>query len=100
MEAKVLEKPSDVTRYLSDLTEKYLTGKGAALSDTAALVGYLRQGAANDVFANLEKRLGQPLQPNTRFADRPHRTTHHERHSSVLDSQSPFTCHHLILALS
>jgi hypothetical protein len=99
VEAKVLEKPSDVSRYLSDLSEKYLTGKGAALSDTAALVGYLRQGAANDVFPHLQNQLNQPLKASAKFADRPHRVTHHKRDIAAFD-ETPFTCHHLILGLS
>lgn len=99
VEAKVLEEPSDVSRYLSDLTEKYLSGKGAALSDTAALVGYLRQGVAGDVFPHLQSRLKQTLKPFAKFAERPHRITHHKRAIADFD-ETPFTCHHLILGLS
>jgi hypothetical protein len=99
VEAKVLEKPSDVSRYLSDLTEKYLSEKGATLSDTAALVGYLRQGAANDVFPHLQSRLNQTLQPYVKFPERPHRVTHHMRDVADFD-ETPFTCHHLVLGLS
>jgi hypothetical protein len=99
VETKVLEEPSDVTRYLSDLTEKYLSGKGAALSDTAALVGYLRRGLAHDVFPHLQRRLSQPLKPYAKFAERPHRITHHKRAIADFD-ETPFTCHHLILGLS
>lgn len=99
VEAKVLEKPSDVGRYLSDLTDKYLSGKGAALSDTGALVGYLRQGRPNNVFPHLEKRLGQPLKHFAKFSGRAHRMSEHTR---ILEEfgETPFTCHHLILGLS
>ena len=99
VEAKVLEEPPDLSRYLSDLTEKYLSGKGAALSDTAALVGYLRQGVASDVFPYLQSRLNQTLKPYATFAERPHRVTHHKRAIADFD-ETPFTCHHLILGLS
>ena len=99
VEAKVLEEPSDVSRYLSDLTEKYLSGKGAALSDTAALVGYLRQGVPDDVFPHLHSRLRQTLKPYAKFAERAHRITHHKRDIADFD-ETPFTCHHLILGLA
>jgi hypothetical protein len=99
IEAKVLEHTSDVTRYLSDLTEKYLTGKGSALSDTAALAGYLRQGDPKDVFPNLEERLGQPLELCTGFKNRTHRITCHMRELVASNSEEAFTCHHLILGL-
>jgi len=99
VEAKVLEEPSDVNRYLSDLTEKYLSGKGAPLSDTAALVGYLRRGLADDVFPHLHSRLRRDLKPYAKFAERAHRVTHHKRDIADFD-ETPFTCHHLILGLA
>lgn len=98
VEAKVLEEPSDVSRYLSDLTNKYLTGIGAALSDTAALVGYLRRGAEEDVFPHLQSRLRLNLQSCAKFAGRPHRITRHLRSVQGF-SNKPFTCHHLIHGL-
>jgi hypothetical protein len=99
VEAKVLEKPSDVSRYLSDLTEKYLSGKGAALSDSAALVGYLRRGLASDVFPHLQRCLRQTPKPFVVFPDRPHRVTQHKRPLGEFHD-TPFTCHHLVLGLS
>lgn len=99
VEAKVLEESADVKRYLLDLTEKYLSGNGAALSDTAALVGYLLQGVPDEVFPNLQNRLGQALETYPKFADRPHRISHHKRGIGAF-VETPFTCHHLILGLS
>ena len=99
VEAKVLGQPSDVSRYLSDLTEKYLSGKGSALSETSALVGYLRKGLPDDVFPHLQRHIQQVLKPSPNFANRSHRITHHKRVVAE-DDESPFTCHHLILGLS
>ncbi len=99
VEAKVLEQPSDLSRYLSDLTEKYLSGKGSALSDAAALVGYLRTGDPDDVFPYLQRHIQQVLKPSTNFPNRSHRITHHQRVVAEND-ESRFTCHHLILGLS
>ena len=100
VEAKVLEHPVDVGRYLADLTGKYLTGNGAQHTTTAALAGYLRQGLAESVFPHLENRLGQPLKPSAAFPKRPHRISEHRRTITGSDEDMPFTCHHLILALA
>ena len=100
VEAKVLEHPEDVGRYLADLTGKYLTGKSALHSTTAALAGYLRRGLAESVFPHLEKRLAQSVKPSDSFQNRPHRVSEHRRKHERADEEIPFTCHHLILALS
>ena len=100
IEAKVLENTRDVSRYLADLTEKYLAGKGAPVASTAALVGYLRAGFPNDVFPHLAARLSQPLMPCAAFPNRSHRVSHHQRQLSGFSTERPFVCHHLILGLS
>lgn len=100
VEAKVLENSADVSRYLADLTEKYLTGKGAPWAAKAALAGYLRIGLPSDVFPHLAARLDQPLQPCTAFPDRSHRVSHHQRQLPGMSTETPFACHHLILGLS
>jgi hypothetical protein len=99
VEAKVLEHPADVSRYLGDLTDKYLSGKGSGLSDTAALLGYLRKGIAVDVIAHLHAALRQTLETYGHFANRTHRVTHHKRFLPGIDNETPFTCHHLIVGL-
>jgi len=99
VEAKVLEHPADLGRYLSDLTDKYLTGKGASVSITAALVGYLRKGLPDEVLSQLQTRMKQPLSASSTFPNRSHRISHHERASAGLSLKIPFICHHLILGL-
>ena len=98
VEAKVLDHPADVSRYLSDLNGKYLTGRGSPLSHEAALAGYLRVGIPEDVFPNLEARLGQQLESCSLFPDRPHRVSSHER--NIYGMKALFACHHLMLGLS
>ncbi len=100
VEAKVLEHPADVSRYLADLTGKYLSGRGSVLSATAALAGYLRQGLPDDVFPHLETRLGQTLMACDAFLNRSHRVSHHRRPMADVRAQTAFNCHHLILGLS
>ncbi len=97
VEAKVLENPADVSRYLSDLADKYLSGRGSTLSEIAALAGYLRHGDPDDVFTCLQSRLAQTLEPYPEFANRAHRITRHKRQLAGFTDETPFTCHHLIL---
>ncbi|MCX6848453.1 MAG: hypothetical protein NTY98_06000 [Verrucomicrobia bacterium] len=100
IEAKVLDDSAQVSRYLADLDDKYLSGKASPMVGTAALAGYLRSGLANEVFPHLETRLGQKLETHTPFANRPHRVSRHERTASGKSGITDFTCHHLILSLS
>lgn len=100
VEAKVLEHPADVSRYLGDLTGKYLTGKSAIHTHTGALAGYLRRGLAEDVILHLEKCLSQTLKRSSAFPSRPHRTSEHSRTPEGTTKATPFTCHHLILKLN
>ena len=100
VEAKVLNGPADVSRYLADLTEKYIPGKEAPLTPIAALAGYLRVGLPSDVFPHLETYLGHPLEPCAAFLDRDHRISSHQRSLKDMSKKTPFACHHLILGLS
>lgn len=100
VEAKVLEHPADVSRYLSDLTDKYLSGRGSISSEIAALAGYLRHGSPDDVFAHLQISLEESLERDGGFLNRPHRVTRHKRTLAGFSGETSFTCHHLILGLS
>ena len=100
VEAKVLEHPADVTRYLADLTDKYLTGRGSPLSLEAALAGYLRTGLPDETFLHLQARLGQPLKTSMAFPNRSHRVSRHQRRLAGRREKVPFACHHLILDLT
>jgi hypothetical protein len=102
VEAKVLDGPTDVKRYLDDLSGKYLTGKGAPYTLEAALLGYLKSGQPPATFVAIESALGQKLRPVSVFSRRGHRASRHTRtmtsHSQGMPSD--FLCHHLIVALS
>jgi hypothetical protein len=101
VEAKVLNNPSDVRRYLLDLNEKYMSGKGSPLSEEAALAAYLIEGSAMDVFPNIEAILKQELKSFSPFSKRAHRVSLHRRLKASLPQGTPaqFRCHHLIMAL-
>jgi hypothetical protein len=100
VEAKVLATSSDVGRYLSDLTEKYLSGKGAPFSHSAALFGYLRSGSTSAAVGALEKRLHRKLSGHPAFKGRAHRiSTHKRKTGDVGAKKTVFDCHHLIGAI-
>lgn len=102
VEAKVLDSPSDVKRYLDDLRGKYLTGKGAPYALEAALLGYLKSGLPADAFVAAESALSLKMQFVTAFSKRDHRTSRHARTVKGRGHTTPssFLCHHLIVALS
>lgn len=101
VEAKILADDRDVSRYLDDLRNKYLTGKGAPFSRSAALIGYLRSGMPNAALSAIAASLKQELVAYVPFKARAHRTSHHRKKLGTKPTQaiSDFVCHHLIAAL-
>jgi hypothetical protein len=102
VEAKVLDHPNDVHRYLNDLRKKYLSGRGAPFTSEAALLGYLRTGQPKAAFNAIEIELKQKLALFAPFTQRDHRTSKHERTSAGTDGATPsdFLCHHLVALLA
>ncbi len=101
VEAKVMAHDGDVSRYLDDLRSKYLTGKGAPFSRSAALIGYLRSGAAGAALTAIETSLRQKLVAYPAFKTRAHRTSRHRKKLGTNPSKTipDFVCHHLIASL-
>ncbi len=90
VEAKYLADPSDVSRFCSDASDKYLSGKGSPFSSTAVLMGYLLSGEPQDCPSNIESKMNCSLVPNEKFRERPHWNSEHRR------SNAMFLCHWLI----
>jgi truncated hemoglobin YjbI len=101
VEAKVLNSPNDISRYLGDL-DNYLEGKGAPLATEAALGAYLISGKAEEVLASLETAMKTVFKHPPAFSERPHRTSDHLRDTSKLPASTPpeFLCHHLVFSLN
>jgi hypothetical protein len=101
VEAKVLNSPTDVARYLGDL-DKYLEGKGSPLATEAALGAYLISGKAEDFLASLATAMKTVFKRPLAFSSRPHCTSDHRRDKSQLPASTPpeFLCHHLVFSLN
>lgn len=100
LEAKVLQHSNDVDGYLRDLNDKYLACRSSPFSPEAGLIGYLIEGDVIETFGAIASRINQPLSIHAPFADRPHRTSDHQR--TVLGGKpypATFRCHHLLMSL-
>lgn len=98
-EAKILTTPKALADYLADVVDQFLTCRYAPFSASGAMLGYLLSGAAEDVLANISRRLnigyaeGTPVDTN-----RPHRSAWHARTVPTGKAYpTRFRCHHLIL---
>ena len=101
VEAKVVNDPTDLARYLGDLN-KYLDGQSSPLSVAAALAAYLIAGKPADFFSGVQRELKQHLAAHEDLPARDHRLSVHTRKKSKLPPATPpqFTCHHLVFALA
>ena len=101
VEAKVLQSPAAITKYLADL-EKFLDGRSAPFSTESALAAYLISGTPDEVFMAIAEKLHGELKLHVDFPSRPHRCSEHERNTAKLAEGMPtaFICHHLVFSLN
>lgn len=97
IEAKYLLHAQDIERLCADLTHKYQSGKGAPLSPTAGLLGYVLSGTPEDFFFSIEAFLSCTLSTVPEFFTRPHRIGSHPRH---LPWFKIFECHWIMCAFT
>ena len=97
IEAKVLETARGVAAYVRDIKNEFLTCRYAPFSSSAAMVGYLLSGSAEDVFASVAGRLRCTLDPVSEHPTRRNRLSQHRRNVPA-DKPYPvaFVCYHLI----
>lgn len=98
LEAKVLETPGRVARYVRDIAQEFLTCRYGPFADSGAMLAYLLQGAPDAALQAIENRLGSALLPVPEHAGRPSRRSAHDR--SVPPGKpypACFDCYHLIL---
>ena len=98
-EAKVLASAKALADYLADVREQYLTCRYAPFSASGAMLAYLLDGDANETLENIAERLAVAFTETTPVnADRPHRSTVHERAVPAGKFYpTPFRCHHMVL---
>lgn len=101
MEGKMMKHEQDVSAYLSEVKDNFLTGRYATFSREGAMLGYLLEGNPMATLDHIGRLLGVQLQDHPFFSSRPHRLSEHHRAAVPnLDSPSTFACHHLILEIS
>jgi hypothetical protein len=98
LEAKVLVTPTNVSAYVSDIQNEFLSCRYAPFSGSGAMVGYLLSGTPNDAFATIANKLTCELGAVPDFPSRPNRISRHQR---SVPSGKPyplhFDCYHIIL---
>jgi hypothetical protein len=98
IEAKIVQKPSALRDYLTEIRNKFIAGKAAPFVGQAGMIGYLLAGTAHEVFTALESKLSQTLKQPSAFASRDHRTSFHIRGRSPFGRDLPdLLLHHLVM---
>lgn len=103
IEAKVLPTDGQVSEYIKDVKEAFLTCYYAPFSCEGGMLGYLLSGTAEKAFQNIAKSLKTTLKQHPKFPNRPHKYSDHERKVPTEKKAfypSNFRCHHLIFELS
>lgn len=101
LEAKLLKNDTDVTAYVKDIRDEFLTCRYAPLTAEGAMVGYLVAGSTDNAFAAIAKTVPCTLTIYRKFPKRPHRTSNHSRAVPNGESFSKSCkCHHLLMMLS
>jgi hypothetical protein len=79
IEAKLIRKSSDVSRYVGAVTANFLTCRYAPFSRAGAMLGYLLVNDTKAVFANIERSLKCNLKDVHGYNSRPHKRSTHSR---------------------
>ena len=98
IEAKVLETPNNISSYVRDIREEFLSCRYGPFANSGAMVGYLLSGNSHEVFSAIAKQLGCSLHRVLEQPRRPNRVSHHLRR--VPDGKAypvNFACYHLVL---
>ncbi len=100
LEAKVLKSDVDVTEYVKEINNNFMTCRYAPFSSQGGMLGYLFSGDPNKAFTNIETKVPCTLNDHPDFPTRDHKTSDHQR--IVLSEKSypvNFRCHHLLFKI-
>lgn len=111
IEAKVLKTDGQVSEYVKEINDNFLTCRYGPFSREGAMVGYLLSGKAKSLFSNISNKLSPLLSvPKTakkrpprlsqysNFINRNHKVSNHIRKvPSGKNYEILFRCHHMIL---
>ena len=100
MEAKILKTDQQVSEYVEDVKNEFLTCRYAPFSDEGAMLGYMLSGHPDRVFLKISQALAVKLTGHRDFTDRDHRVSFHLR---KVPKNKPyptsFRIHHLMMPL-
>jgi hypothetical protein len=100
LEAKYLRISSGVGAYVKGLRENFLSGRYAPFSGEAAMVAYLGEGTAEEVWAAVARKVPCEILASASASMRPQR---YSRHNRALPESRPwnseFLCHHLVMRM-
>lgn len=100
LETKILKSDVDVTEYVKEINNNFITCRYAPFSSQGGMLGYLFSGDPNKAFINIETKAPCKLNDHPDFPTRDHKTSDHQR---VVPSGKSypvnFSCHHLLFKI-
>ncbi|WP_413175235.1 hypothetical protein [Anabaena azotica] len=100
LEAKILKSDVDVTEYVKEINNNFITCRYAPFSSQGGMLGYLFSGDPNKAFINIETKVPCTLSNHPDFPTRDHKTSDHQR---IVPSGKSypvnFRCHHLLFKI-
>jgi hypothetical protein len=106
LEAKILksekldESDVDVTKYVKEINNNFMTCRYAPFSSEGGMLGYLFSSDPNKAFTNIETKVPCTLNAHPHFLNRDHKTSDHQRVvTSGSSFPAQFRCHHLLLKI-
>lgn len=98
LEAKVMETPKTVARYVKDVRDEFLTCRYGPFSNSGAMLGYLLTGDGAEALSAIGAALGCKMEPLAEHLDKPASLSRHDRTVPAGKSYpASFECYHLIL---
>jgi len=99
LEAKVIKSNIDVTEYVKEINNNFMTYRYAPFSSQGGMLGYLFSDDSNEAFINIATEVPCTLNAHPDFPGRDHRTSDHQRVNSEKSYPVNFRCHHLLFRI-
>ena len=98
MEGKLLSTDGNVSKYIREIKDNFLTWRYAPFSTEGAMLGYLMSGTASVAFSTISDRLRCQFTHHPSFPNRDHKLSRHSRDNLPhTDYPRDFLCHHLVM---
>ena len=100
MEAKILKTDQQVSAYVEDVRNEFLTCRYAPFSDEGSMLGYMLSGHPDRAFLKVSEALSVKLTGHRDFPDRDHMVSSHLRKVPKNEPYpTSFRIHHLMMPL-